>query len=78
MFNTENLKKINSMSDDTLKEKINAAANAAGAGKINLSSGDLEKLRAAVMNLSKEDVRKITENVDPKTIEAIKKSMNIS
>jgi len=75
MFDFYNLKNLNKMSDDYLKEKLSDAVSAAGGGKVSFSNGDISKLREIIMNLNENDIRKITESMDPKTVEAIKSNL---
>ena len=75
MFDFDNLKKLNKMSDEFLKEKLSDAVSAAGGGKVSFSHGDISKLREIIMNLNENDIRKITESMDPMTVEAIKSNL---
>lgn len=78
MFSNDDLKKIASFSDDTLKEKISLAANAAGVKELNLnlSSEDIAKIRKTISGLDENDMQKIMSGISPEKLNDIKKALS--
>ena len=66
------------MSDDTLKEKISLAVNAAGVKELNLNltPEDMAKIRKTISGLNQNDMKKIMSGISPEKINDIKKAIS--
>ncbi len=77
-FDKENLKKLMSISDDKLIEKIGVIAQSAGknADDLKLDSEKIEKIKLAASQLSQDDIKNIMSKIDTNTIKSVLDRMN--
>lgn len=76
MLNNDQLKKIASMPDSFLKDKISLAVNASGGGNISLTDDDIRKIKETVLSMSADDVSKIMSGMDQSKIAQIKNALS--
>lgn len=78
MLENDDWKKVRSLSDDELSDKISIAVKALGGGKDNLklSESDLAKIKNAVRGMKLADVNAIMGKLDPQKVQTIKRTIN--
>ena len=80
MFSSNELKKIASMPDNELKEKISLIINAAGGNNssLDISSADVTKIKKMISELTEKDVKKIMEDIPEEKINEIKSKIDFN
>ena len=80
MFSSNELKKIASMPDNELKEKLSLIINAAGGNNssLDLSSADMKKIKKMISELTEKDVKKIMEDIPEEKINEIKSKIDFN
>lgn len=73
MFNQDDLKKLSSMSDSLLKDKISVAVNSVSGNDISLSESDIKKIKRVVMGMNQDEINNVMSKMDPSEIENIRK-----
>lgn len=78
MLENDDWKKVRSLSDDELSDKISIAVKALGGGKGNLklSESDLAKIKNAVRGMKLADVNAVMGKLDPQKVQTIKRTIN--
>lgn len=78
MFNEQDIKKITSMSDDLLKDKISVAINSVTGNDISLSEKDIKKIRQVVLGMSADDINNVMSQMNPSEVENLRKILTDS
>ena len=75
MFNNDQIKKIASLPDEYLKDKITVAVNSAVGEHLKLSNEDIKKIKETVLTMSESDVSRIMSSLDKNKVDEIKKAL---
>ena len=75
MFNNDQIKKIASLPDEYLKDKITVAVNSAVGENLKLSNEDIKKIKETVLTMSESDVSRIMSSLDKNKVDEIKKAL---
>ena len=77
MSNSENIKKILSMSDGEIKDKILQAASLSGAdgAKILAAAGDIGRLKRTISGLSDADIERLISKLDNENLKSLLESL---
>lgn len=73
MFNQEDMKKLSSMSDELLKDKISVAINSVTGNDISLSESEIKKIKNVVLGMSPQDINNVMSKMKPSEIENLRK-----